>query len=346
MQKYNEYDQSQTNKIFPVGFTFSFPIKQPSLNKGILLQWTKGFNISGVVNKDIVELMNNAFTRYTIPARIEAICNDTVGTLISCSYQHRNTKIGIIIGTGTNAAYVEPEKDDEVINIEWGNFDEKGEYLPRVESTDILMDSYTVNKGLYLAEKMLSGMYTGEICRLLMLQMFPDKIAPGSILLDRFGEFSGYQVTILLRLYYKNKGPEGIEKILEILHGDKYRLKGFDENDVMVMVEIFKLIMNRSADLAACLLLGVLEKCGFYRESVNGFELCDKYKHDYITVGIDGGVFLNMPQYPQRIRKTMVRMVGERIVNKVNIDHAEDGSGRGAALCVAATQRNEIKSKL
>eukprot|EP00484_Ammonia_sp_Unknown_P023454 CAMPEP_0197050826 /NCGR_PEP_ID=MMETSP1384-20130603/25644_1 /TAXON_ID=29189 /ORGANISM="Ammonia sp." /LENGTH=74 /DNA_ID=CAMNT_0042483295 /DNA_START=73 /DNA_END=293 /DNA_ORIENTATION=- len=73
--------------------------------------------------------------------------------------------IGIIIGTGTNAAYVEPTKSNEVINIEWGNFDAVQQCLPRVLETDIAMDEYCTNKGEYLAEKMLSGMYVGEICR-------------------------------------------------------------------------------------------------------------------------------------------------------------------------------------
>ena len=113
------------SRVLPVGFTFSFPIKQPTLGEGFLLQWTKGFDIPGVVGKDVVVLMNDAFARYQVPAKVEAICNDTVGTLLSCCYDHDNTKVGIIIGTGTNAAYWEHEAD-QVINIEWGNFDQAG----------------------------------------------------------------------------------------------------------------------------------------------------------------------------------------------------------------------------
>eukprot|EP01083_Nonionella_stella_P203004 741079_1 len=115
-----------------------------------------------------------------------------------------------------------------------------------------------------------------------------------------------------------------------MLHDDKYNFKLFAENDVPVLIDIFKMILNRSADIAAGLLLGVLEKIGFYEERGNGvFVLGDKYKHDIVSVGIDGGMFLNMPQYPQRIRKTMVKLVGDEIVNRINIVHAEDGSGRG-----------------
>jgi len=44
----------------PVGFTFSFPIDQKRIDSGLLINWTKGFTASGVVNKDVVSLLNVA----------------------------------------------------------------------------------------------------------------------------------------------------------------------------------------------------------------------------------------------------------------------------------------------
>jgi hexokinase len=32
-----------------IGFTFSFPVKQTSIDSGILIKWTKGFAVSGTV---------------------------------------------------------------------------------------------------------------------------------------------------------------------------------------------------------------------------------------------------------------------------------------------------------
>ena len=34
----------------PLGFTFSFPMAQTGLNKGVLVSWTKSFNASGYGN--------------------------------------------------------------------------------------------------------------------------------------------------------------------------------------------------------------------------------------------------------------------------------------------------------
>jgi len=33
-----------------IGFTFSFPVKQPAVNCGTLLQWTKGFKVNDAVS--------------------------------------------------------------------------------------------------------------------------------------------------------------------------------------------------------------------------------------------------------------------------------------------------------
>ena len=40
----------------PLGFTFSFPMEQSGLNKGVLVSWTKSFNASGVVGQDAVKV--------------------------------------------------------------------------------------------------------------------------------------------------------------------------------------------------------------------------------------------------------------------------------------------------
>jgi hypothetical protein len=42
-----------------------------------------------------------------VPIKIAALINDTTGTLIASSYVDKTTKIGVIFGTGCNAAYME-----------------------------------------------------------------------------------------------------------------------------------------------------------------------------------------------------------------------------------------------
>lgn len=43
-----------------LGFTFSFPCRQEGLASARLTEWTKGFSCSGVMNEDIVKLLQSA----------------------------------------------------------------------------------------------------------------------------------------------------------------------------------------------------------------------------------------------------------------------------------------------
>ena len=56
-------EKEKITKKLPLGFTFSYPVKNLSLNSGELLRWTKGFQASDAVGKDPVTLLNAAFKR-------------------------------------------------------------------------------------------------------------------------------------------------------------------------------------------------------------------------------------------------------------------------------------------
>ncbi len=65
MKDHNVYKQQ-----LPLGFTFSFPLKQLGLTKGLLQQWTKGFNCSGVVGEDVVRMLKDALNRRGVSADV------------------------------------------------------------------------------------------------------------------------------------------------------------------------------------------------------------------------------------------------------------------------------------
>ncbi|KAF9408859.1 glucokinase, partial [Entomortierella beljakovae] len=126
---------------FELGFTFSFPVLQTSINRGTLISWTKGFDARGMVGKDPVSMLQDAFNRRHLPVRVAALVNDTVGTLLSHAYNHPDTTMGIILGTGCNGAYIEQisnigkwtgstKESDMIINMEFGAFDKERAVLP------------------------------------------------------------------------------------------------------------------------------------------------------------------------------------------------------------------------
>ena len=60
-----------------------------------------------------------------------------------------------------------------VINMEWGGFGSSSSisHLP-FHNVDLVIDSLSPNEGSQLFEKMISGMYLGDIARLLLLQLY------------------------------------------------------------------------------------------------------------------------------------------------------------------------------
>ena len=133
-------------------------------NRADLVTWTKGYNCAGVENECVAKALSEAIARrgpYLARAiSVDAIINDTTGCLLACAYKRPDCAIGVILGTGTNASYLEEltnvelyegKKPDEaktvVINTEWGAFGSTGSLdIVRTEF-DFRLDDESMNKG-------------------------------------------------------------------------------------------------------------------------------------------------------------------------------------------------------
>lgn len=88
-----------------------------------------------------------------------AILNDTTGTLMSCAWRNHGTAIGLIIGTGSNACYIEKQSNVELfdepdmgsgevlINTEWGAFGDDGAIDFLRTDCDVEIDKNSINVG-------------------------------------------------------------------------------------------------------------------------------------------------------------------------------------------------------
>lgn len=89
---------------------------------------------------------------------------------MSCAWIHQNCKIGVIIGTGSNACYVEKACNAElfdkpnqkhgeevIINTEFGAFGEHGSLDFIRNDYDRDVDLHSINPNNQLFEKMISG---------------------------------------------------------------------------------------------------------------------------------------------------------------------------------------------
>ena len=76
--------------------------------------------------------------------------NDTTGVMMSCAFYDQNVLIGLILGTGTNACYMEKKEQlhsdsQMIINTEWGNFGYYGALEDVYTSFDRTIDTESIN---------------------------------------------------------------------------------------------------------------------------------------------------------------------------------------------------------
>lgn len=195
MKHHAEHCEEDFEHHLRLGFTFSFPVDQKGINKGFLMRWTKGFDIQDAVGKDVCQLLQQEIDALGLPVMVAALVNDTVGTLMARSYASpgkAGALIGAIFGTGTNGAYVgdleritklftEEERrfgvspSKMVINTEWGNFDSELKVLPNTPY-DRALDAKSVNPGMQMFEKRVSGMFLGEIIRNAIIELRESRV--------------------------------------------------------------------------------------------------------------------------------------------------------------------------
>jgi hexokinase len=154
-----------------IGFCFSYAVEMFPNKDGKLLEWSKEVKAPEVIGQMVGE---NLLEAMGTPEKKILLMNDTVSTLLAgqaaTAGRKFDTYIGFILGTGTNACYIEKNKNisktadldpkgNMIINIESGNFSK----MPRTD-IDIAFDNTTKQPGRYTFEKMISGGYFGGLC--------------------------------------------------------------------------------------------------------------------------------------------------------------------------------------
>ncbi|XP_076226512.1 hexokinase-2 [Nomia melanderi] len=314
----------------PLGFTFSFPMIQHSLDIGILVTWTKTFNCPDTVNKDVVKLLRDALDRRgDTKVKVVAVLNDTTGTLVQGSTLDPDTAIGLILGTGSNACYLEradrvehweTERHGErevIIDIEWGAFGDNGvldfiktEYDHENDANSLIVNSFTF-------EKYISGKYLGELVRIVLVKLtkegmlFTGDHTPGSMLIP------GNLTTDLVSDIEQDSLEGNDSNTIQILK--KFGIDP-EEEDIRIVQYVCEIVSNRAALLLAICLATLLKRI-------------DK---EYVTIAVDGSLYKHHPRLETWIKQYISLLAPD---HKFKINHAEDGSGKGAALVAAIAQR-------
>ena len=241
-------------------------------------------------------------------------------------------KIGCIFGTGCNAAYMEtadcvpkiehyglPPDMPIAINCEYGSFDNEHVVLP-LTKYDHLIDETSPRPGQQAFEKMIAGLYLGEIFRLVLIDLHEKK----NLLFEK-QDISKLKKPYTLDASFLSFIEEDPFENLRDTH-DMFQSR-LDINPTKPELELCRrlaeLIGTRAARLSAC---GVAA-------------ICKKKNIEACHVGADGSVFNKYPHFKgrgaQALREILDWPKGKR--DPVVLSSAEDGSGVGAALIAALT---------
>ncbi|KAJ5557503.1 Hexokinase [Penicillium frequentans] len=329
---------SEHDGTIPLSFTFSFPVKQKSIRSGILQRWTKNFNVSGVEGHDVVPQLEAAFLRQKLPVRIVALLNDTTGTLIASHYIDPKVKVGSIFSTGCNAAYMEecklipklenaalPDKASVIINTEYGAFDNDRKVLP-LNPFDWQIDGESARPGTQIYEKMVSGLYIGEMLRLILVTLHEQ----GKL-------FKGLDIT---RLRHENSLEASFLSVAELdVSEDLGDMReefteslslSPDLNDLKVCRYLIGLVATRAARLYACGIAAI----------------CKKKNMKRCHIGVDGSAFNKYSAFKGRAAQGLRDILDwpPDELDWIALNPSEDGSGVGAALAAALIIEGDHKA--
>ena len=294
-----------------------------------------------------------------MPIKLIALVNDTTGTLVAAAYTDPAVKIGCIFGTGCNAAYMENVGSipklahmrldaglPMAINCEWGAFDSEHQVLSRT-LYDVAVDNESPRPGQQAYEKMIAGLYLGEIFRRVLLDLYerPDcRLFAGqdvSKLQSPYCLDSPFLSQIEAYAHSRCLVPTADRRPCSLrdatpdlsetsaLFRSTLSLDASQSGELQLCRRLAELVGTRAARLSACGIAAICKK--------KGWSSCH--------VGADGSLFEKYPPFRLRqahaLREILDWAEGGQghaaTPDPVEVLPSEDGSGVGAALVAALT---------
>ncbi|MFA6891111.1 MAG: hexokinase [Sphaerochaetaceae bacterium] len=244
-----------------IGFCFSYAASITPEHDGIPIMFSKEIKAPEVIGKPVGKNLLDELARrgHDVSRKKVAVLNDTVATLLAGQSFEAGKSfggyIGFILGTGTNVAYVENNRNvvklpslkpgKQIINVESGNFS------GRPGKLDELFFSTTKQPDIYHFEKMISGAYLGPQCQLCIEKAIEAGVLSQTFA-ERFATVKPLSTTVM-------------SNYLEMPFNKNYDLvKCVDgnENDAIALWYIIDAIIGKAAKLTAANLASAVLACG------------------------------------------------------------------------------------
>ncbi|KAM0971005.1 hypothetical protein ACFX15_018407 [Malus domestica] len=325
----SEHPNTLAEELSKLGCIVSCPVEQSVVSDGTAIKW-KSFSADSKVGKKLVSDFNKALEEHGVKLRVYAMVDDTVGNLAGGRYYNRESVAAVTLAMGTDAAYVEPANaalqwhgpspklGDMVISTQWGGF--SSPHLP-ITIFDTCLDAESPNPGCRRFEKLISGMYLGEIVRRVLLKMAQETAV--------FGD----TVPLKLMTPYQLSSPD-----MAAMHQDTsedHKIVGEKLKKVFgitstspkareVVSEVCDIVAERGARLSGAGILGIIKKLG-------------RIENKKSVVTVEGGLYEHYRVFRNYLNSSVWEMLGNDLSDNVVIKHSHGGSGTGA-LFLAASQ--------
>jgi len=312
-EKFVDFIVPFADKANSVGFCFSYPAEISPDRDGRLLSWTKEIQAPEVVGDFIGK---NIFDRLEQKGyrRKFSLLNDTVATLLagrSVDFaQKYGTYIGFILGTGTNTAYIETNRNitkldpegSQAINTESGNFSK----CPQ-GPVDIEFDMSTENRGQYRFEKMISGAYLGGLCLLALKKAAEEDLfsRAGKEWIESREDLSTYEVDGILR---------------DPSRGAAWGTSAVSAEDKELVQHLCSAICERAALFAAINVSAAIIK-----------STCGKSSLHPVCVNIDGSIYYKIKGFSRMVKGYLNKILGPKHVS-YELIQVDDSPLIGAAV--------------
>lgn len=250
------------------------------------------------------------------------------------AYKHPETTMGVILGTGFNAAYYQHmsdvkkwtgEKDQEmVINMECGAFDCERRVLP-LTIYDNKMDRESLNVHQQLHEKMVGGMYLGEITRNALLDLVDQQLLFGGNSSKELNKNWSFETAYMSTIEVDNT-----DELVDTAHilESVLNINNTTLADRQIVKQVCNAVGTRAARIACCHIAGVIMQTGKVGEEC--------------VIAIDGSLFEFYPNFHKNMGNALAEVLGEQARSKVRFELARDGSGLGAAIIAMMATKNAL----
>ncbi|PHH61315.1 hypothetical protein CDD81_494 [Ophiocordyceps australis] len=354
-------------KPLPVALAWSFPVEQTALDGGKLLSMGKGFHADeGLVGQDLGQLIKQACANRHLHVELRAILNDSSACLLSRAYSHMSTRFSLILGTGLNMAAFLPvvgigrhkfglrpdswfdEATHVIVNTELSMFGHG--ILPLTKWDQMLLRGHS-RPDFQPLEHLVSGMYLGEIARLILIEA-----------IETVGIFGGIVPASLSSPY--SLGTD----TLSIIEGDETAdlaeaIRVFSERhasshtptaaDLAAVKVIASFISMRSSALVATCVFTLwehrLEIEKTYISSLPEFsparlEAEADMKLETTTVAFNGSVIEHYTGYLDNCQRFVDDLIRSRDLSEprsIRLVPAKESSLMGAAVALACVERDD-----